>query len=284
MTFYLIKGTFHAKGYFPDGDSIRFKADHPDNWKRLLGPPVELNARGHAQLRMEAIDALETHFQGLHQPLKLARSATRFLLSGLGIDEVVWDQGQGRVAEAEDGTNGYILSRATEKNRRPVAFVFAGDTRVPDGREVFLDKSIIRDSLNYQILARGLAYPTYYNGLFFDLRSELDRAVAAARAEGKGVWSLDKTNCGFLVSHISTLTDQVVIFPKLFRRLAEFLGNGGEIEGFREFLARKCEPVIDIPRVHFARFDNMVEAEAGLIRMKQTPENVMFMDRVVCKN
>ena len=75
MPFHLIKGTFHVVGYSPDGDSIRFKADDRTNWNMLSGPPVELNARDHAQLRIEAIDTLETHYQGHRQPLKLAKKA-----------------------------------------------------------------------------------------------------------------------------------------------------------------------------------------------------------------
>jgi endonuclease YncB( thermonuclease family) len=284
MTFQLIKGTFHVKGYYPDGDSIRFQADDPNNWKKLLGPAVELNARGHAQLRMEAIDALETHFMGTHQPLKYARVATRFLLSGLGIDDVVWNESKGRVVEAKDGTRGYILSRASEKNRRPVAFVFGGETKVADGQDVFLDRGAIKNCMNYRILAEGLAYPTYYNGLFSDLRSEFDKAVIRARKAGSGVWSLDKTNCGFMISNLSTLTDQIVVFPKLFRRMAEFMSDGGEIEGFKEFLAKRCEPVLDIPRAHFARFDNIIDTDGGVIKMKAAPEDIMFMDKIICKS
>ena len=103
MTFVLIKGTFHVQGYRLDGDSIRFRADDPVNWKKLSGPPVALNALGHAHLRMEAVDALETNFQGFHQPLRLARPAVRYLLSSLGIHEVVWDETKSRVIKAEDG-------------------------------------------------------------------------------------------------------------------------------------------------------------------------------------
>ena len=58
MAFFLIKGTFHVKGYSPDGDSIRFRARNPDNWKKLSGPAAELNARGHAQLRVVGVEAL----------------------------------------------------------------------------------------------------------------------------------------------------------------------------------------------------------------------------------
>jgi hypothetical protein len=56
MSFTLIKGTFHVLGYSPDGDSIRFKAKDASLWKKLSGPTVEMNARGHAQLRIEAVD------------------------------------------------------------------------------------------------------------------------------------------------------------------------------------------------------------------------------------
>src|SRR5262249_12874659 len=82
------KGTFHVVGYSPDGDSVRFQADDRGNWELLDGPPVQLNARGHAQLRVEAIDTLETHYQGHHQPLQLANDALHCLLDELGIKEV----------------------------------------------------------------------------------------------------------------------------------------------------------------------------------------------------
>ena len=44
-----------------------------------------------------------------------------------------------------------------------VAFVFAGGIEKRDGSEVILDESILKRSLNYRLIARGLAYPTYYN-------------------------------------------------------------------------------------------------------------------------
>ncbi len=64
MSFNLIKGTFHVVGYSPDGDSIRFQANDRNKWNLLEGPPVQPNARGHVQLRIEAIDTLETHYLG----------------------------------------------------------------------------------------------------------------------------------------------------------------------------------------------------------------------------
>ena len=283
MAFFLIKGTFHVKGYSPDGDSIRFRARNPDNWKKLSGPAAELNARCHAPLRVEGVDALETHYQGYHQPMKLARAACRYLLSYLGIAEVVWDESQSMVIKAQDETEGYILARSTEANRRPVAFVFAGGIEHRDGSEVILDESILKRSLNYGLIARGLAYPTYYNGLFSDLRLPLTRAMAHARSEELGVWPFDLTTKGFSVPGLEPLTENVVILPKLFRRLVDYMGDGGMMDGFRAHLQARCEPLVRVSQVHFTRLDAVVDVKGDRVRLTESPENLIFLDKVLCK-
>ncbi len=283
MSFTLIKGTFHVKGYSPDGDSIRFKAKDSANWTKLSGPAVGLNALEHAQLRIEAVDALETHYEGYHQPLKQAKAAGRFLLSTLGIHEVVWDGPQSTIIKAEDGTEGYILARSTESNRRPVAFVFAGKTESGDGKEVLLDVSMLKESLNYKLVERGLAYPTYYNGLFSDLRLAFTDAMGRAKAEGKGVWPGDKTTVGFSVSDLGTLTDDVAILPKLFRRIMDYMGAGGKIDGFKDHLMKNCDPLVRIKEAHFTRLDAVVEVNGDTVKMTEPPENLIFVDKVLCK-
>jgi endonuclease YncB( thermonuclease family) len=283
MSFFLIKGTFHVKGYSPDGDSVRFRANNSANWKKLSGPAAELNARGHAQLRMEAVDALETHYEGYHQPLKQAKAAGRFLLSSLGINEVVWNENQGTVIKAQDGTKGYILARCTERNRRPVAFVFSGETEQNDGEEVLLDANKLKESLNYKLITRGLAYPTYYNGLFSDLRNVFTEAMIKAKAENRGLWPYDRTTKGFPVSDLATLTEDVAILPKLFRRIMDYMGNGGKIDGFKDHLLTGCEPVVRIEQVHFTRLDAIVQVKGDKVRMAESPENLIFLDKVMCK-
>src|SRR5262245_50855131 len=124
MPFRVIRGTFHVLGYSPDGDSIRFAAENESRWALLSGPPVRLNGKRHAQLRLEAIDTLETHFLNLHQPPDLAVKALDFLLHTVGITGVQWDALMTTIAAANDATPGYIVSRTTEDNGRPVAFAF----------------------------------------------------------------------------------------------------------------------------------------------------------------
>lgn len=277
MSFYVICGTFHIKGYQPDGDSIRFKAAHEANWAKLSGPPVGLNGRRHAQLRLEAIDTLETHFMNTHQPLALANKATKTLLQQLGITGVQTDALRTMVTAADDGTEGYIISRAVEKNHRPVAFVFAGKPPLADGSKIFLDVKQLQKSVNYHQLETGLAYPTYYKGLFPDLRKACTDAVDKARAAHLGVWVLDHTKTGFAVDDMAAITDNHVILPKLFRRLVEYLQGGGPVAGFKEFLEARAEDILIISTAHYTHFDTVVEVEGNTVRMTEPPENLIFM-------
>lgn len=279
MPFHLIKGTFHVVGYSPDGDSIRFQADDRENWRLLDGPPVALNAREHAQLRIEAIDTLETHFQGHHQPLKLADKALRFLLNELGIKKVAFNKG-GKVVSAQDGTRGYILSRMVERNHRPVSFVFAGEAEEEDGAVVFLRADRLEDSINYKSALAGLAYPTYYTGLFSDLRKKITAAVAQARKSGgKGIWLKDRTTKGFTVTSLSSVTDREVILPKLFRRIVSFMGDGGSIDGFKDYLAANPDAVMELKTGHFTHLDTFVEVEGNEVTLTVEPEQLVFIEK-----
>jgi endonuclease YncB( thermonuclease family) len=276
MPFLIIKGTFHIVGYSPDGDSVRFRADNKEHWAKLSGPSAQLNAKDHAQLRFEAIDTLETHYQNTHQPLELAIGALEHLLEGLGITDVEWNETRTTVTAANDGTEGYILSRAVEKYGRPVAFVYTGMSPEEDGSEIFLDADRVRESLNHRALEDGIAYPTYYKGLFHDLREALTKAVSHAREAKRGVWAEDRTNAGFEVEGLRSITDEHVVLPKLFRRLAEYLEVGGSVAGFEEFLEARDEEVIVISTVHPTHFDTVVEVEGNTVRMTEPPENLLF--------
>lgn len=278
MPFTLIRGTYHIRGYKPDGDSIRFEALDNTNWEKLSGSPVVLNGRGHGQLRLEGIDTLETHYQGVHQPLALATKALDFLLNRLGITAVEFDVLMTRVSEAnEESTEGFILSREVEQFGRPIAFVFPGVPPEPDGSSIFVTRERLRQSVNNLSVLEGLAYPTYYKGLFSDLRAELTDAVQQARSIGLNVWAEDVTNTGFDVPDLTAVTERHVIMPKLFRRLAEFLEGGGSVEGFKKFLEAKEELILIISTGHITHFDTVVEVVGNVVRMTEPPENLVFL-------
>lgn len=283
MPFKVIKGTFHVRGYSPDGDSIRFRPDNLDLIIDLPGPAPQPHPRNHVQLRLEAIDSLETHFtpgggSALNQPLELAHAATDKLLDFVGITEVEWNNAHTLVTDARDETRGYILTRSVEKNRRPVSFLYAGDPTEADGSDVMLGEERLRDSFNYAALAQGLAYPTYYRGLFSDLREVLTAAAEEARDDGRGVFAEDSTNEGFEASNLSSITRRHVILPKLFRRLSEYMVNFGTAVGFKRKLEQSREPVLDLRTSNFTHFDTFIEQDDGSdeISLTRRPEELVF--------
>ena len=277
MPFHVICGTFHVKGYKPDGDSLRFKATNEANWAKLSGPPVALNGRRHAQLRLEAIDTLETHFMNTHQPLALADKATAALLQALGITQIETNALRTEVTAANDGVEGYIVTRAVEKNHRPVAFAFAGEPTVADGSKIYFDEAHLQKSANYHQLVTGLAYPTYYQGLYSDLRKTCTQAAQQARTAHLGVWAEDCTNTGCTIDSLETITERCVLLPKLFRRLVEYLQGGGSVEGFRENMVARAEDILIISTAHYTHFDTVIEVKDHTVRMTEPPENLIFM-------
>jgi hypothetical protein len=284
MPFTLIKGSFHVVGYSPDGDSVRFMPNDPALIKRLPGSRPKFNPRQHVQLRIEAIDTLETHFSlksgggPLHQPLELARAASQELLDYLKITGVEWDSTHMNVLRAQDGVEGYILSRAVEKNGRPVAFVYAGAAPEADGASVELGRERLMESYNHLALARGLAYPTYYQGLFNDLRETLTQATQRAREQRAGVHAMDRGLEGFDAVDLRSITQQNIILPKLFRRLCEYMVSFGTAKGFKRKLEEAREPVLDLRTSNFTHFDTFVEQEEGSTRIHLTrlPEELVF--------
>jgi len=95
MPMLCLAGTYAVVGTEPDGDSIRFVPTNPPDWAKVGGRHrVRVNAHGGAQLRLDGIDALETHYaprggHRLHQPLGFGRAAASELLKWLGFEEVV---------------------------------------------------------------------------------------------------------------------------------------------------------------------------------------------------
>jgi hypothetical protein len=120
MKYTLIKGRFHVVGYSPDGDSMMFKATNPALWAGLGGENKPLfeeklaKEEGAVQLRLQGIDALETHYSpemlptppelrsketgqytkpvpgGFKQPAEIGKMATNEFMKLMGVKKAEW--------------------------------------------------------------------------------------------------------------------------------------------------------------------------------------------------
>jgi endonuclease YncB( thermonuclease family) len=283
----VIAGRYRIRGAQPDGDSVRFYPDDPAQWRLLPGPHrVRPNAAGGAQVRLDGVDALETHYPSaglgiVHQPLPHGRSAAAALLDGLGFTGVVRATDETVTASDRDALPGHIFTRSADANGRCVAFAFTGAPPAPSGQEVFVGPDMLRQSLNLRLLADGLVYPTYYTKLFPDLREEMTAAAVAARRAGAGLWPSDATTAGFRVSGIASLTEDAVALPKLFRRLADYLAlNDGsaDLAGFPDYLEARDDRLFVLSTGHATGFDFVVRVEGQRLRLTTPPEDLVFVE------
>lgn len=259
MPFTLIKGTFYTKLGIPDGDSVRFKADNDVLYKKLKGK-VQLKSQGTAQLRYEGIDAIE---KAATQPLATeAKDANLKLLKG---------------NTNIDTPRGYILSRQTEIHGRPVSFVFNGSTNLADGSQVTLHAALLKKSVNYKLVEAGYAYPLFYETLFAELRETFVAGVKIAQDNHRGYWPTDKTNTGVTVNKLTDLATIKPIFPKLWRRLEEYLKKNQGLSGFIAFLEAKNERLHTLSDNRFLGLQDVVEVKSGnKVRMKYKPTDIVF--------
>src|SRR3954469_15217907 len=280
MPMLCLAGAFHVLGTQPDGDSVRFRPDDPAAWDEVPGAhAVRRNAAGAAQLRVDAIDALEPHYtppggHTLHQPLELADAAAAELLSWIGFTGVQRD-GETVTAVAADDRPGFILTRGADLYGRCVALVGRGAAPAASGEQVVVDVALLRTTANHHLIATGLAYPTFYTKLYADLRSELAAQSGAARAAAAGVFAGDRTQAGVTVESPATLSDEAVILPKLFRRLTEYLQlNAGDpsLAGFKAFLTQQDDGLWIVPTGEKTDFATVVDVTGQTVRMNRLPE------------
>ena len=286
MPFLVLAGEFRIVGAEPDGDSIRFYPDDPSQWDDVGGTyAVQRNATGGAQLRLDAIDALETHFAipggTAHQPLGLAHAARDYLLTWLGFSSVTRSDSETVTATVPDGVRGYVLTRAADVYGRCIAFAGRGDAPAVSGGPVFVDAKLLRQSANYRLLQRGLVYPTYYRKLFPDLRATFTAAVNQARPT-RGVWPGDLTQSGLTVASLAQVEQDAIILPKLFRRLTTYLGmsdGDSSLAGFRAYLDQQDDRVYVMPDVHYTGLSTVVDVAGQTVRLTVAAERLIFEEK-----
>ncbi|HKE77716.1 MAG TPA: hypothetical protein VKB54_00355 [Solirubrobacteraceae bacterium] len=285
MPMLCLAGTYRIIATEPDGDSIRFYPDDPAQWSGVPGThKVRTNAGGGAQLRLDGIDALETHYTptgGMreHQPLEFAHQARDELLRWLGFKGV--QRTDEKVTASQPAQlPGFLLTQGADLYGRCVAFAGRGDAPAKSGTEIHVNVVLLRRTANHRLVATGLAYPTFYLKLFPDLRAELAKQARNARPS-KGLWPSDRTQKGVTVSNLATLTDDAVIMPKLFRRLMDYFALNNDdpsLAGFSAYLAQRADQLFILSTGHYTGFDFVVKVDGQKVRLTTAPEDLVFQE------
>ncbi len=218
--FHIIKGTFHVKGFQPDGDSIRFKAANSERWNAL-----NLSVR--------------------------------------------------TIINARDNVPGFIAAVEIDGFNRPVCLAFPADAPLVDGTALTAVQLPIELSANYQMCLEGLVYPTFYTSTDLEIVRMFGEATSAARDARRGFWVIDRTN-GFQFWDVRTIYEDILIMPKIFRRLTSFCERYGEISELTGYLKKDKDPVrlLDGSRT---TLDQLITVTGRVIELSRLPEEMLFV-------
>ncbi len=271
----VVAGTFHVKGFQPDGDSIRFQADKPENWDFFAWETVADKAAKKKQLRVESIDAMETHYAGYHQPRPFAIAALESLLELLNIKSVVYSLSITQIVDADDGKSGFIASASTDRFGRPVSYLFPKSAKLTDGAVMDSADLPIEKSLNFQLAREGLVYPTFYTTTDRILAEKIRAVVARARKTKRGIWSIDRTP-DFMLWDIRTIQEDILLMPKLFRRLVGFFDNYSDFGKLEEYMAKQRDNLVLWDGTKKRSLADLMKISGRRLHMKTPVEDILF--------
>lgn len=297
MPYTLIKGTFHIhypndplRGPEPDGDTLKFMPDNRRLIENLPRPnrPPGFTQTGITTIRFEGIDTLETHFQvegrEFHQKMDLALAARDALLKQVEFGRIEYfEQSPFKVRSVEHHpVEGYLLSNGLDTHGRTVAFAYTGGHRDVDGSKIFVSPEMLDDSLNVFMLRKGQAYPGFYLTLPAELREYLRGVVTAGRAEQKGLWpqATATTKRSAVITEAEEL-EELVIWPKLFRRLAAFYQDGNmdlsRLDAWLRADPRDRDDRVLMPNREVGNMHDLIVVEGDSVRVAHEPENVVIV-------
>jgi hypothetical protein len=133
---------------------------------------------------------------------------------------------------------------------------------------------MVRESVNFRQAKEGFAYPLYYNTLFASLRNEIDTAIAHAQEHKLGYWPHDKTQAGVNVSDRADLASIPPIWPKLWRRLEDYLKNHNSLAEFIDYLEKLDERVDILSIMEERGLQDIVEVQGNMVRLTEPPGNI----------
>ena len=297
MSYTLIKGSFHVhypasplNGPEPDGDTLKFQPDNRELISALPKPnqPASFNRNGITSIRFEGIDALETHFDvggdEYHQNLELALVARDALLAQAGFGAVTFFAAHPFKVETVQNhpVRGYILSNGLDTYGRTIALAFTGEHAAVDGTKLFVTPQMLDESLNLFMLREGHAYAAFYLTLPPELRMHLREIAVDARSARRGLW-LQATATTEQAARIDGLAElqRLVLWPKLFRRLAPYFQEGhiefAALDAWLRQDPRNRDDRLLLPTLELGNMHDLIVEDGDRVRLAYAPEDIVIV-------
>lgn len=280
-----IRGRIVLIGYSPDGDSVRFVPDELATLERLdHADRLEPGAKdGSVQLRLDAIDTPESHYQNQAQPL--ADEARDTLLAALGFTGLRYDDNGTVTAATPEHRPAAIAASLVEQNGRPVSLLYAGDTAGShaDADTVELDDTLVDASANAEQTRNGRAYLTLYTSTPEPVRARfvaLARNVDGTTPTPGTVWAADRSSGFTLTTQSDIGPTGALVLPKLFRRATDYLAD--DKKGSKTFVEWIADQGADDDPVEYqgrrTTLSALVRQDGDQVSLTASPLDLVFVE------
>lgn len=122
---------------------------------------------------------------------------------------------------------GYVVANGIEANRRLLGLIYPGPSNLQDGSKPFVEAALLDRSVNTKLVVAGLAYVEPYDTMPISLVKHMRGLIGHARQAKKGFLGSENVSTAKadVIADLAKL-QTLIMWPKLFRRLAAYFSQG----------------------------------------------------------
>jgi endonuclease YncB( thermonuclease family) len=223
----------------PDGDTLSFCAAAPYKRSRVVtNVPVSTTGSTTVNVRLQSLDAPEkTQPYGASSRDSLLRFYGFDVASlGLGDDDFIAGPGLTLV-------RAWLATHGLDTNKRPLGYLFTKNPGFQHGEEVSAQVvgTVLKLSANHRMVRSGAAFPAFYENTDASHAADFKTAAEKARTAKQGVWALDTTTQGFVPTPDALGRQGALIYPKFYRRVAEWKTAKPDAAAFLRWLQAQAD-------------------------------------------
>ena len=94
----------------------------------------------------------------------------------------------------------------------------------------------------------------------------------------RGIWGIDRTH-GFTLGDKDTIQSDIIIMPKLFRRLVSFFLNRVDYDDFMNFMKDNPDPVKKVSDGTITNLHELIVNEGWFYKLEVRPEMLIFIPK-----
>jgi len=286
-----------------DGDTVDFVARDLASVQNLPDEGSPDRSGGYFRLRLQGIDTPELHYPPPRSCF-IEEAAKRRGITLCELPSVMYAQPQGdeagRVLSKLTGLDdkdvhyvpAFVLTRGPDVYGRLISYIVLAEQvdGLVDNTNRVVDDDLLKRTLNYQMLAQGMAYYTGYSRMPQPHQDLFVACANKAREDGIGIWAVAPGPLAefTLIDEGSLAVNGQLILPKLFRRCISYLFaiSADDYRGdFHSWMQKSAtcqgasgDMVLVRGEAAPRAFDTLLECHGQTIKLLADPVDMVFQE------